>query len=257
MHFRFIVSALSLASALPSFALANPAPNPQSSTPSASASNTPFDFSSFHFENAVPWLSAGNGTSNDRWASNEFILSSYTLPFVYPRWIFSANDEVQSTPTIEGNSVYVADMSGTVWQLDITTGKPTWQASLPTISGDSKSYSRNSPAIGTRNVIVGDQDTSTLYALSKTDGTLAWKVTLDTAQAAIVTSSPVVVNGKVYVGVASDQEALAGKTPGFVPTFRGSVVALDENTGQILWKTYTVPTGYTGGSVWEATSPST
>ena len=38
--------------------------------------------------------------------------------------------------------------------------------------------------------------------------------------------------------------------PGFVLNFRGSVLALDLRTGKILWQTYTVPPGYTGGAVW-------
>jgi polyvinyl alcohol dehydrogenase (cytochrome) len=40
--------------------------------------------------------------------------------------------------------------------------------------------------------------------------------------------------------------------PNFVPTFRGSVVALGETTGNILWKFYTVPPGYTGAAVWNS-----
>ena len=35
--------------------------------------------------------------------------------------------------------------------------------------------------------------------------------------------------------------------------FRGSVVALDLNTGAILWKTYMVPPTYSGGAVWGST----
>jgi polyvinyl alcohol dehydrogenase (cytochrome) len=35
--------------------------------------------------------------------------------------------------------------------------------------------------------------------------------------------------------------------------FRGSVVALNVRTGQIKWKTYTVPHGYYGGGVWGST----
>ncbi len=206
----------------------------------------------FHFENAVPWTSAGNGISNDRWASGEFILGPYTLPYLGQRWVFEAKGEVQNTPTVEGTNVYIADKSGIVSQLDATTGKPVWQADLTAISGDPMAYSRNSPAIGTDNVIVGDQNSATLYGLSKKNGTLAWKTTLDTARGAVVTSSAVVVNGRVYVGVASGQETLASEIPGFVPNFRGSVVALDESTGKILWQSYTVPAGYAGGAVWES-----
>ncbi len=252
MHLRFFAPALCLLSAIPALAAAAPAVNPQASAAPAAAGSPALSLSNFHFETALPWMSAGNGLTNDHWASNEFILGSYTLPYVSQRWVFTANDEVQGTPTVEGNNVYVADKTGIVFQLDATTGKPTWQASLTAISGDPMAYSRNSPAIGTNNVIVGDQDSATLYALSKTDGSLAWKTVLDPITAAIVTSSPVVVNGRIYVGVASNQEELASKTPHFVPTFRGSVVALDESTGKIIWQSYTVPTGYTGGSVWES-----
>jgi len=33
-------------------------------------------------------------------------------------------------------------------------------------------------------------------------------------------------------------------------SFRGSMLALDLNTGAVLWRTYVVPDGYTGGAVW-------
>ncbi len=240
-----LLPALCVATALPCFAAPGTAP--------ASAAGAPsFDFSSLQLEPNVPWLSAGNGMTDDHWSPSEFILGRYTLPYLSARWVFTANGEVQSTPTVEGNTVYIADNGGTVWQLDAKTGKANWQASLPTISGDSMAYSRNSPAIGASAVFVGDQDSATLYALSKTDGHLLWKTTLETARAAILTSSPIVIAGKVFLGVASDQESLASTVPGFVPDFRGSIVALDETTGKILWKTYTIPSGYTGGSVWES-----
>jgi polyvinyl alcohol dehydrogenase (cytochrome) len=51
--------------------------------------------------------------------------------------------------------------------------------------------------------------------------------------------------------VASTQEAQAAFIPGFVCcTSRGSVVAVDANKGTINWKTYTIPSGYSGGGVW-------
>src|SRR5581483_1632710 len=34
-------------------------------------------------------------------------------------------------------------------------------------------------------------------------------------------------------------------------TFRGSVLALDANTGKILWQTFVMPTGYSGGAIWQ------
>ena len=67
----------------------------------------------------------------------------------------------------------------------------------------------------------------------------------------MITTSPAVSGGLVYTGVASNEEGLAGFVPGFVCCkARGSVVAVNATTGDIEWKTYTVPTGYSGGGVW-------
>jgi len=69
-----------------------------------------------------------------------------------------------------------------------------------------------------------------------------------------VTQSAVVFDGRVYVGTASQEEALAAQaiSGGFYPccSFRGSVLAVDVDTGAILWKTFMVPDGFSGGAVW-------
>ncbi len=239
MHSRSATFPLLLASALPLLATGNPA-----------AAQTAFDLSNFQFEESIPWTSAGSGATDNHFAPDEIILGKYTLPFIFERWVFAAGGEVQDTPTVQGNDVYIADASGIVWKLDGRTGTPVWQANLSTLTGDPKSYSRNSPAIGTDVVIVGDQDSGSVYALSKQSGALVWKQSLSTDPDAVITSSPVIVNGRIYVGVASDDETKASTTPGFVPKFRGSVAALDEGNGSIFWQTYTVPEGYTGGGVW-------
>ncbi|MFN2153301.1 MAG: PQQ-binding-like beta-propeller repeat protein [Anaerolineales bacterium] len=75
----------------------------------------------------------------------------------------------------------------------------------------------------------------------------------DSHFAAIITQSATVFDNRVYVGVASLEEAIAAQ--GIFPdypccSFRGSMLALDLNTGAILWKTYTAPEGYSGNAVW-------
>ena len=201
----------------------------------------------------LSWTSAGNGLTNDHDASAEFILGRATLPYLSLRWAFTASGEVQSTPTVEKDAVYVSDSGGSVWRLDAVTGQPVWQARLPSLTGNPASYSRVSPAITPDAVIVGDQASGTVFALSKSDGALLWKTTIATNRGAIITSSPIASDGVIYVGVASNQETLADKVPGFVPDFRGSVAALDVRTGTVLWQTYVIPTGYTGGAVWSST----
>jgi polyvinyl alcohol dehydrogenase (cytochrome) len=61
---------------------------------------------------------------------------------------------------------------------------------------------------------------------------------------ALVTQSPTVDNGNVYVGCSS--------TDGGGPeiTFRGFLSRLDADTGAVIWKKFMTPTGYAGVAVW-------
>ena len=196
------------------------------------------------------WTSAGNGPADTHDAPGERLLSPYTIGAISQRWNFTARGNVSSTPTVEGDALFFSDSGGSVWRLDARSGTSVWEAKLGSFSGYATSSSRNSPAIGPNSVIVGDQASATVYALSKTDGRLLWRTTLADDMGAIITASPLVVGNRVYVGVASQQEGLAAAVPNFVPTFRGSVAVLDLNDGHVVWQTYTVPQDYTGGSVW-------
>ncbi len=203
-----------------------------------------------HAAAATSWSSAGNGAADHHDAPYELLINRFTVPYLRTRWVFTANGEVWGTPTVEGNAVYASDTGGSVWRIDARTGKKVWEIKLPAYTGNPKSFSRVSPAIGGDTIIIGDQASATIFAISKATGALVWKTTLATNQLAFITSSPTIVDGRVYVGVASDQEVGAVEVPGFKIDFRGSVAALDLSDGKIVWQTYTVPAGFTGGAVW-------
>ena len=78
-------------------------------------------------------------------------------------------------------------------------------------------------------------------AVSKKTGDLIWSTKIEEHSAAIVTQSPIIFGNRVYVGVSSIERLFAADPDYPCCTFRGSVVALDVNTGEIIWKTYTVP----------------
>ena len=81
-------------------------------------------------------------------------------------------------------------------------------------------------ALDADTVVVGDQASATLIALAKTTGALVWKTTVAINLDAFITFSPILVHGRVYVGVFSNQEYAATVVPGFQLDFRGSVVGL-------------------------------
>jgi polyvinyl alcohol dehydrogenase (cytochrome) len=78
----------------------------------------------------------------------------------------------------------------------------------------------------------------------------------------MITSSPVVYNGIVYIGVSGgpEEDFLTTDTAVYpCCSFQGSVVALNQSNGPILWKTYDMPCspsnpgGYSGGTIWGST----
>ncbi len=82
-------------------------------------------------------------------------------------------------------------------------------------------------------------------------GSLVWKTQPDTSNAfPVITSSPAVANGKVFVGMTSNEEFAAANPYYPCCSARGSLVAVDASTGAILWQTFTAPTGYSGAAVW-------
>jgi polyvinyl alcohol dehydrogenase (cytochrome) len=89
--------------------------------------------------------------------------------------------------------------------------------------------------------LFGD-DSGAVYALDAQKGTLVWKSQVETHPLARIVGAPALYNNRIYVSVASNEEAMAA-TPGYgCCTFRGSVAALELATGKVLWKSFTVLT---------------
>jgi polyvinyl alcohol dehydrogenase (cytochrome) len=121
--------------------------------------------------------------------------------------------------------------------------------------------SRNTPTFSNGVIYVGTQYTGdsasagVLLAVNATNGNLLWKVQPVPASASnplpVITASPVVANGIVFVGMTSWEEAAAAYIPNYpCCSMRGSVVALNAKTGTTLWQTSMAPQGYTGANVW-------
>jgi polyvinyl alcohol dehydrogenase (cytochrome) len=92
----------------------------------------------------------------------------------------------------------------------------------------------------------GDDHAATAHgawvaAVNRTTGNLIWKKQVDTQTYSVITGNPVVRNGRVVVGVSSNEWDFTAE-PGFpCCSFRGSVASLDALTGRIVWQTFTIP----------------
>ena len=213
------------------------------------------------------WDSAGGNEQNTRYQSTEKKIKVGNVANLAVKWAFTTGGDVSATPAVDGSRVYAPDWAGNLYAVDRKTGVQVWKATISDATGVPGDKARATPVISGNMVIVGTQGNvysaafggpggpgGNLLAYDKNTGALLWKTTLDTHAAAVITQSATVHGNRVYVGVASLEEGVAGLVPGYVCcTFRGSMLALDVNTGAIVWKTYTVPAlpaGYTGGAVW-------
>ncbi|MBA9050694.1 MULTISPECIES: outer membrane protein assembly factor BamB family protein [Streptomyces] len=198
------------------------------------------------------WASAGQNNHNTRNAATEHTIGPRNVGTLAPKWVFTADGDISATPTVVHGTVYVPDWGGKLWAVDADSGKAVWSHSIADYDGVEGHMSRTSPAywqgslyLGTGTLTTTALKSAYIISVDARTGAKQWMTKVDDDPTAVVTSSPTVDDGVVYVGVSSKASTLHD-----APGFRGSVMALDAHTGKILWKTYTIPEGYTGASVW-------
>jgi polyvinyl alcohol dehydrogenase (cytochrome) len=198
------------------------------------------------------WPSAGQNNDDTRNAAAEHILNVGNVGQLAPKWTFTTAGDVSATATVAGGTAYVPDWDGKLWAVSAATGQALWSRTITSYDGIPGDVSRTSPAYYDGELVIGTgantlRNLQSAYAvgIDARTGAMLWRTKVDANPATIVTSSPTVDDGVVYVGTSSRDEGLRT-----TPTFRGSVLALNARTGKVLWRTYTVPAGYTGGAVW-------
>lgn len=157
------------------------------------------------------------------------------IPALRLRWAFGFEGEAAAAvqPAIVGSRVFVASASGRVYALGLEDGCLDW-----TFAADGGV--RNAPVYGGGALYFGDMRAN-VYRIDARTGELAWKAKLDEHRAARITGSPVLYDDRLFVPVSSFEEG-SSRSPRYeCCTFRGSVAALDASTGDVVWKTYTIP----------------
>ena len=168
-------------------------------------------------------------------------LTADQVPKLSLKWAFGFPDATSawSQPTVAGGRLFVGSQNGTVYSLDAKTGCIYWTFTA-------KSGVRTAPAFGRRSdadgyaVYFGDTGAN-VYALDAATGGVLWSRAMDIHPHARITGSPTLFRGRLFVPVASIEETAAGQQGYQCCTFRGSLNALDATTGDVLWRTFTVP----------------
>lgn len=207
------------------------------------------------------WLSAGCDLHNTRHQAGERILAPSNVHRLHPKWVFETAGNVSATPAVDEDAVYVPDWGGMLHRIDRATGARVWSRRIGDLTAIPWDLARTTPVVVGTKLVLGDHGGKSgagarVIAVDKAKGEVLWSRQVDSHPSSVIAQSAVAFEGRVYVGVSSLEEQHAAFRPNYICCgFRGSVLALDAETGAILWQTFTVPEahGYSGNAIWGST----
>jgi quinohemoprotein ethanol dehydrogenase len=196
------------------------------------------------------WSTYGGNLFNHRYSSLNQITTSNVAnlkgAWTYHIAAMSAATSFESSPIVVDGTLYLSGPQSQVYALDAKSGQEKWKyvpelagtAALPLCCGQVN----RGVGYGAGKVFVGQLDAK-LVALDAGTGAVAWSVQVDDPRAGYSeTMAPLFWNGMVLIGISGAEYEI-----------RGHVTAYDANTGNQIWRWYTIPApGEFGSETWPA-----
>jgi polyvinyl alcohol dehydrogenase (cytochrome) len=183
----------------------------------------------------------------------EHILSPATVGGLQVKWTFPTHGPIAGTPAVVNDHVYVADEAGYVYALD-RNGHELWETPLQVGPTFSNVKITASILVTDGTLVIGDQS-GRIHGVDAATGVEKWSVTPNPNPFAAIYGSATLVGNDVAIGTSSNEWIGLATIPGYVPTFRGSLVLLDPADGHIIWQTFTISpadsaAGAAGAPIW-------
>ena len=144
---------------------------------------------------------------------------------------------LEATPLVEDGIMYVPDGWGSVYAIDMTSGKKgmfRWKfdpATDKAWAGDVACCGVNNRGVALwKDKVISISLDGRLFAINKATGEKVWERIADPAIGETLTLAPLVIRDVAIVGTAGGEYGI-----------RGFIEGTDLNTGQALWRTYTIP----------------
>jgi len=155
------------------------------------------------------------------------------------KWVYhmEVGRRLECVPLVHDGVMYVTN-SNEVHALDARTGRRIWMFKDEQVKGSR--VNRGAAVLGERVYFVTTD--AHLVALNRRTGALIWsKQYADPAKGYFGSAAPLAVKNRLIVGVGGGDSGM-----------RGFVAALSAETGDELWKTYTIPArGEPGSETWD------
>lgn len=188
------------------------------------------------------WLSY-RGTLNGWGYSPLDQINTDNIRELQPVWTFSTGvtGGHESPPIVNDGIMFITTPGNQVFAIDAASGEPLWryQHALPDPLIANHRTNRGVALYGDK-VYTATLD-ARVVALDARTGEIVWNTSVqDNSFGYYMTLAPLAIDGKIMVGTSGGENGV-----------RGFVVALDAETGEELWRTYTVPgPGEFGNDTW-------
>src|SRR5579883_1006425 len=199
------------------------------------------------------WPFVGGSVRNTRNAAGESAITPASVGRLHLLWMASLDGSAASNAVSDGNDLFISSSGGHLYRIARKDGHVIWDVTLEKAAGLPGAASKG-VALADHAVVFGLQNKPVVAAVDKDTGALLWKAVVDDNPMTTVSQPPIVVDGRIFVGISGVAEEAAATSPSYkCCSFRGAVVALDLSNGKLLWKTYDLPQGFAGGSIWSRT----
>ncbi len=186
------------------------------------------------------WNGWGATLAGNRFTENGGIKAA-DVPKLRLAWAFGFPRvlSVRAQPTVVGDWLFTASETGDVFGLDAKTGCTRWTYQAK--AGVRGALSVAALGSGKFGVFFGDSQANA-YSLDAVTGKQLWTLKLESHPNATANAAPVVYDGRVYVPTSAVGEESRGQDPNYACcSFRGSISSIDIHTGELNWKSYTIP----------------
>jgi alcohol dehydrogenase (cytochrome c) len=190
------------------------------------------------------WLTVHRDYSAQRHAPLDAInrsnVKSLKLMFAVPLGGRSAGESIEATPLVDDGFMYVVDSWGVVTKIDVrsgTAGKIVWKMDPKLANQD-----RNRGVALWNNLVISVTGyDGRVIATDKETGQVIWDKSLTDQADLELTAAPLALKDEILIGGSGGDRGL-----------RGWLAALDPRSGNILWKTYSIPApGEPGSETWK------
>ncbi|KAF2670487.1 Quino protein alcohol dehydrogenase-like protein [Microthyrium microscopicum] len=222
-----------------------------------------------HPPNEGQWSGWGGNIYNNRWARTNTQINSSSIDQIVENCRLDYPLGVSATTVVLNNTAFYPTANGSFYALNIGTCEYVWQINVAKIIYDfaipnaeqqknALPMSRTSPQIDGDVLYFGTQCHALLVAVDLYSGELLATTQVNSHDLAIVTMSPTVYNGSIFVGTSSQEES-ATLDPNFVCcNYIGNFASYKfDRTKKAFtrnWNFNTLPVnqGWAGAGVWGA-----